>query len=182
MRDQASYSRGRLKSSVGGRLFFLIPGKSYIFLTSRPDQLLKYPSIQRLLLWSTIFSYPNTGIDYPKIKESFFMIFFSVRCIMRQFRRTLFEKKIVYISQTSSPPPLPHHLSIPITSFTCLIPFGIVKSQPLFHNPGNMLNGHKMFLVMNPDKALLWAQGSFTRTLTLYSWETGKTGKVSRAF
>lgn len=95
------------------------------------------------------------------------MIIFSVRCIMRQFRGTLFEKKIVYISQTSSPPPLPHHLSIPITSsFTCLTSFGIVKSQPLFHNPESMLDGHKMFLVMNPDKALLSAQGSFTRTLT----------------
>ena len=171
MRDQASYPRGRLKSSVGGRLFFLIPGKSYItsnFQTRPIAEVSEYPA--SLTLKYSIFSYPNTGIDYPKIKESFFMIFFSVRCIMRQFRGTLFEKKIVYIGQTSSPPPLPHHLSIPITSsFTCLTSFGIVKSQPLFHNPGSMLDGHKMFLVMNPDKALLWAQGSFTRTLTLYS-------------
>ena len=108
MRDQASYSRGRLKSSVGGRLFFLIPGKSYItsnFQTRPIAEVSEYPA--SLTLKYTIFSYPNTGIGYPKIKESFFMIFFSVRCIMRQFRGTLFEKKIVYVSQTSSPPPLP---------------------------------------------------------------------------
>ena len=77
MRDQASYPRGRLKSSVGGRLFFLIPGKSYItsnFQTRPIAEVSEYPA--SLTLKYTIFSYPNTGIDYPKIKESFFMIFF----------------------------------------------------------------------------------------------------------
>lgn len=82
MRDQASYPRGRLKSSVGGRLFFLIPGKSYItsnFQTRPIAEVSEYPA--SLTLKYTIFSYPNTGIDYPKIKESFFMIIFSVRLV-----------------------------------------------------------------------------------------------------
>ena len=72
MRDQASYSRGRLKSSVGGRSFF-----SYItsnFQTRLRAKVSEYPA--SLTLRYTIFSYPNTGIDYPEIKESFSMIFF----------------------------------------------------------------------------------------------------------
>lgn len=77
MRDQASYSRGRLKSSVGGRLFFLIPGKSYItsnFQTRPIAEVSEYPA--SLTLKYTIFSYPNTGIDYPKIKVFFHDFFF----------------------------------------------------------------------------------------------------------